>query len=303
MRARAWLKRLEAELQRAGKPRQEAFWLLGRALGCSLKELPLHLDTPLDGEAEAWLEEGLKRRVEGYPLQLFLGSSEFFGLHLDVEEGVLLPRPETEELVALALQELKPLVRPRILEVGTGSGAIALALKHARPDAEIWATEISPRALALAKKNGARYGLEIHWLQASLTGGLQGFDLLIANPPYLPESYRSIAPAELAWEPEEALYAGEEGLDVARPLAQQAQEALSPGGLLLLELSPFNLPLLARELLQAGWQVSEEQDRSGALRFLKARYGTREEAQQEQRQGSKDSAAGSVGSRSQGPER
>lgn len=213
----------------------------------------------------------LEKRLTGYPLQYLLGEVEFFGLPLKVAEGVLIPRPETEGLVELSLNLPLP-ERPRILDVGTGTGAIALALKKHLPEAQVWATDTDPKALALAQENASRLGLEVTFLQAPLTGGVKDLDLIVSNPPYLPEAYRSLAPRELAFENPQALYAGREGLDVARPLAEEAAEALRPGGFLLLELAPENVGLLAEELKARGWtEIAVLRDLAGRERYLRAR--------------------------------
>ncbi|MGC8968908.1 MAG: peptide chain release factor N(5)-glutamine methyltransferase, partial [Thermus sp.] len=231
------LRELEGRLEAAGLPKGEAWDLLALATGLPRKTLLLRLrePPPPGSEGRAW--ELLAKRLSGYPLQYLLGEVEFFGLPLKVAEGVLIPRPETEGLVELALSLPLP-PRPRVLDVGTGTGAIALALKRRLPEAEVWATEVDPKALALAQENARRLGLPVRFLMASLTGGLGELDLVVANPPYLPEAYRKVAPKELSFENPLALYAGPEGLSVARPLAEEALHALRPGGYLLLELAP-----------------------------------------------------------------
>jgi release factor glutamine methyltransferase len=265
------LRELERELEGAGLPKGEALDLLALAAGLPRKALLLRLSEPPPPGAEARARELLKRRLSGYPLQYLLGEVEFFGLPLKVAEGVLIPRPETEGLVELALSLPLP-PRPRVLDVGTGTGAIALALKRHLPEAEVHATEVDPRALALAEENARRLGLPVHFLKAPLTGGLRGLDLVVSNPPYLPEAYREVAPKELAFENPLALYAGPEGLDVARSLAGEAWEALRPGGFLLLELAPENVGLMAEELGAMGFQeVAVLRDLLGRERYLRAR--------------------------------
>ncbi|WP_038055904.1 peptide chain release factor N(5)-glutamine methyltransferase [Thermus amyloliquefaciens] len=265
------LRELERRLKEGGLPEREALDLLALASRRSRKELLLHLpEPPPPGTAER-ARALLEKRLAGYPLQYLLKEVEFFGLPLRVAEGVLIPRPETEGLVELALGLPLP-PRPRILDVGTGTGAIALALKAHLPEAQVWATDTDPEALALAQENAGGLGLEVAFLQAPLTGGLRGLDLIVSNPPYLPEAYRAQAPRELAWENPQALYAGREGLDVARPLAQEARRALKPGGFLLLELAPENVHLLAEELKGQGWaEVAVLRDLSGRDRYLRAR--------------------------------
>jgi len=265
------LRELQARLRAAGLPEGEALDLLAKASRLSRKDLLLRLaEPPPPGTAErAWAL--LEKRLTGYPLQYLLGEVEFFGLPLKVAEGVLIPRPETEGLVELSLSLPLP-ERPRLLDVGTGTGAIALALKRHLPEAEVFATDIDEKALALAQANARRLGLQVHFLHAPLTGGLKGLDLVVSNPPYLPEAYREEAPKELAYERPTALYAGEEGLAVARPLAEEAAEALKPGGFLLLELAPENVGLLAEELKARGWtEIAVLRDLAGRERYLRAR--------------------------------
>ncbi len=218
------------------------------------------------------LQAMLARRLAGEPLQLILGSVVFFGLELGVAPGVLIPRPETERLVELALAELPAGPGLKVLDVGTGSGAVALTLKHERPDLEVHASEPSEAALRLARANARRLELEVTFHAAPFTAGLGGLDLIVSNPPYLPDTYREEAPPELAWEAEEALYAGPEGLDVARPLLREAYGALRPGGGLLVELDPGNVHALAEEARALGFgEVSVEADLAGRPRFLRAR--------------------------------
>lgn len=270
------LRELERELEARGLPKGEALDLLALASRLSRKDLLLRLleAPPLGTEERA--RALLEKRLAGYPLQYLLGEVEFFGLPLKVAEGVLIPRPETEGLVELALRLPLPKA-PRILDVGTGTGAIALALKAHLPEALVFATDIDERALALAEENAERLGLKVHFLKAPLTGGLRDLDLVVANPPYLPLGYREVAPLELAHESLLALYAGEEGLAVARPLAEEAFEALKPGGFLLLELAPQNIHLLAEELKAKGWEKVEVlQDLAGRDRYLRARRPSQE---------------------------
>lgn len=248
------LRTLQGRLEAAQKPAVESRWILAHAAGLEAPELAARLmqAVPADVEAAAWAM--LNLRLSGYPLQLLLGQSEFFGLRLRVERGVLIPRPETEGLVEQALAHL-PLEAPtRVLDLGTGSGAIALAIKAMRPQAAVWATDISPKALRLAKENALRLGLEVTFLEAPFTADLHDLDLIVSNPPYLPEAYRQEAPPELAYEDPRALYAGPEGLDVARALLPHAWQALRPGGWLWLELAPENVHTLLGEAIALGWQ-------------------------------------------------
>lgn len=250
----ALLREFQERLEAAQKPAVESRWILGHAARLEAQELAARLmqAVPADVEAAAWAM--LNLRLAGYPLQLLLGQAEFYGLWLRVEQGVLIPRPETEGLVEQALAHL-PLDAPvRVLDLGTGSGAIALAIKAMRPKATVWATDTNPKALRLAKENALWLGLEVFFLEAPFTADLHDLDLIVSNPPYLPEAYRQEAPPELAYEDPGALYAGPEGLDVARALLPQAWQALKPGGRLWLELAPENVHTLLAEATALGWQ-------------------------------------------------
>ncbi|WP_457629714.1 peptide chain release factor N(5)-glutamine methyltransferase [Oceanithermus sp.] len=280
MTRREALVRTRTRLIKAGfslaQAEAESRQLLAWALGAEGPELWLSGNRPLPVAARERLAAALARRLSGEPLQLVLGSAVFFGLELALEPGVLIPRPETEGLVERTLTLLDDLdvPSPRVLDVGTGSGAIALALKHARPEARLLATDTSPVAVRLARKNARRLGLEIEVRQASLTGPYRELDLVVSNPPYLPAGYRARAPRELAWEPDDALYAGPNGLAVARPLVHRAAHALRPGGALALELDPGNVALLAEEAERLGFrELRIEADLSGRSRYLLARRG------------------------------
>lgn len=250
----ALLREFQGRLEAAQKPAVESRWILAHAARLEAQELAARLmqAVPTDVEAAAW--DMLNLRLAGHPLQLLLGHTEFYGLWLRVEQGVLIPRPETEGLVEQALAHL-PLDAPmRVLDLGTGSGAIALAIKAMRPKATVWATDTHPKALRLAKENALRLGLEVFFLEAPFTADLCDLDLIVSNPPYLPEAYRQEAPPELAYEDPAALYAGPEGLDVARALLPHAWQALKPGGRLWLELAPENVHTLLAEATASGWQ-------------------------------------------------
>ncbi|ADR36352.1 protein-(glutamine-N5) methyltransferase, release factor-specific [Oceanithermus profundus DSM 14977] len=270
------LRYARARLEEAGFPSRqaeaEARQLLEHATGAQGARFWREARAALEPAQERLLEEALARRAAGEPLQLILGTAVFCGLELEVRPGVLVPRPETERLVELALERLPESGPARVLDVGTGGGAIALALKQARPELDVYASEVSEAALELARANARRLGLAVTFLHAPLTAGLWDLDLIVSNPPYLPEAYREAAPPELAWEAETALYAGADGLAVARPLLAEAAGALAAGGWLLLELDPTNVHVLAREAERAGYgEVAVLPDLAGRARFLRAR--------------------------------
>ena len=217
--------RLDAQLlllHALGRPPHDRAWLLAH-------------DTDALPEA-AWpgLSAQVSRRLAGEPVAYLLGEKEFHGLRLQVDARVLVPRPDTETLVDWALECLAGAEAPRVLDLGTGSGAIALALQHARPDARVDAVDASADALAVAQANAERLGLPVrlrraHWLD----GAEGGYALIASNPPYIAAGDPHL-PA-LRHEPPGALVAGADGLDDIRQIVAQAPAHLAEGGWLLLE--------------------------------------------------------------------
>ncbi|MDL2342952.1 peptide chain release factor N(5)-glutamine methyltransferase [Deinococcus sp. MIMF12] len=260
-------------LREAGVPSPEADAraLVTHALGLTGAALLTRAGEAVPDEGAARLRALLERRIARVPLQHLLGEVEWGGVRLRTDGRALVPRPETEWLLHLALEALRPLAAPRVLDVGTGTGALALGLKAARPDAHVTATDLSPQALTLARENAVLNGLDVAFVEGSLLAGLPGpFDLIVSNPPYLPDGDRAGADPEVRFDPDLALYAGPDGLDVARPLAAEAQAALTAGGALLLELDPRNAPTLAGELRAAGWEAEVLPDLAGRERFVRA---------------------------------
>lgn len=194
-----------------------------------------HDDAPLEGEASARFDALLVRRLQGWPLAYVLGEVEFFGLPLTVTPAVLIPRPDTETLVEHALAHLPQEAPWWVLDLGTGSGAIALALKAERPRAEVVAVERSLAALAVARENGRRLGLPVHWLAGDWYAPLarRRFHLIVGNPPYVAQHDPHLT--ALRHEPMEALVSGPEGLDALDELIADAPRHLLPGGWLWLE--------------------------------------------------------------------
>ncbi len=219
------LPRLDAQLlllHTLGRPAHDRAWLLA------------HDSDALDPEAVERFLALARRRAGGEPLAYLTGVREFYGLPLQVDARVLDPRPDTETLVEWALERLAGLRAPRVVDLGTGSGAIALALKHARPDAQVSAVDASADALAVARANAQRLGLDVTFLQGNWLAGLEGrFDLIVSNPPYIAEGDPHLA--ALGHEPRQALTAGRDGLDDIRTITAQAPAHLQPGGWLLLE--------------------------------------------------------------------
>ncbi len=230
----------------------------------------------LTSEQELLLKHWTERRIKREPLQHVLGVAPFYGLELTVNKDVLIPRPETERLVEIVWEHLKKIPNPKILDVGTGSGAIALALKHEHPDANIMAVDISTAALVVAKYNAKKYKVDIDWLESDLLqhSEVQTFakicDVLVANLPYLPKSDKATVSPEVSHDPDLALYAGEDGLEVFRRLEQQAFDTVQPYTLCFFELDPRNIDA-AFEICNR-WEVRERlEDLVGRKRFLKLR--------------------------------
>jgi release factor glutamine methyltransferase len=211
-------------LQAAGveSPRLDAEVLLGHALGVDRTTLWLDPDREVTGDAARWFRDAIRRRtVERVPVAYLVGHKGFRHLDLEVDARVLVPRPETEHLVE-ALLDLP--TGARVHDVGTGSGAIALALKHERPDLVVSASDVSPDALAVARANAARLGLDVTFSQGDLLDGVDPHvDVIVSNPPYVEDGDRAtLAPEVVRHEPGLALFAGADGLRTIRPLLSQA---------------------------------------------------------------------------------
>jgi release factor glutamine methyltransferase len=188
-------------------PRLDAERLLARALGLTRMELYTQHDRPLTEAERVAARQLVQRRGRREPLAYVLGDWDFRRLTLMTDTRALVPRPETEVVVERCLALLQGVTTPRILDVGTGSGAIALALKHERPDAHVTATDISADAIALARENAARNDIEVELIETDLLAGVSGpFDLVVSNPPYvLPGELAGLEPEVRDWEPELAL--------------------------------------------------------------------------------------------------
>ena len=221
-------------------PRLNAEQLLAHALGLKRMELYLQFDRPL-GEAErAPLRELVRRRGAREPLQHILGTVEFHGRTFACDRRALVPRPETEQLVELALDILKPLPTPTLVDVGTGSGVIALTLALELPMAEVHATDVSHDALALAAENAARHGAatRVNFSRADLLPDDAGtFDLIVANLPYIPAAEIADLSEEVRHDPVTALDGGPDGLGQIRRLVDTAGPHIRTGGAILLEIS------------------------------------------------------------------
>ncbi len=235
---------------------------LGRA-GAGRAWLLAHDTDALPADAHARFTALCQRRAAGEPVAYLTGHKEFYGLALQVDARVLDPRPDTETLVDWALEVAVPLRTPRLLDLGTGSGAIALALQHQRPDAQVLAVDASQDALAVAQANARRLGLPVQFSHGNWLDGVQGrFDAIVSNPPYIAAADPHLA--ALTHEPLHALASGADGLDDIRRIVAQAPAHLLPGGWLLLEHGWDQAPAVHALLLVAGFlQVQSRKDLAG----------------------------------------
>lgn len=251
------LERLDAQLlllQVLARPSADRAWLLAHD-GDTLDERQQQQFTVLCG-----------RRAAGEPLAYIAGRKEFFGFDLMVDRRVLVPRPDTETLVEWALEALAVTPSPRVVDLGTGTGAIALAIKGRRPDAQVLATDRSRDALEVASANAHALGLAVEFRCASWLDGIDGrFDLVVSNPPYIAAGDPHLG--ALSHEPRAALVAGADGLDDLRVIAGQAPARLRPSGWLLVE-HGYDQAAAVRELLtSAGFsQVASRRDLGGVER-------------------------------------
>ena len=210
-----------------------------------------HPEAELTVEQAANFEGWVQRRARQEPVQYILGETEFYGLALRVTPDVLIPRPETEHWVEAALERLRPDTEVRICDVGTGSGAIAVALAHALPRAEVTALDISAAALEIAKENAARHGVagRVRFVESDLLSAVRGerFDVVVSNPPYVRDD-EVLETQVREFEPRAALFAGPTGLEVYERLIPEAREALVPGRWLLMEIGHGQRDALANLL-------------------------------------------------------
>lgn len=256
-------------------PRLDAELLIGHALGLPRIELYTNFDRPLDEPELAACRALLERRGRREPVAYILGRWGFHGLDLAVDGRVLVPRPETEVLVERCLSLLDGLDAPRFADVGTGSGAIALAVKAARPDAVVTATDVSADALAVARANAAALGLEVELVEADVLAGVEGpFAVVASNPPYIGEAEMAALEPEVAeYEPRLATVAGPAGTEVLERLVAAAPGALQPGGSLVVECGADQAEAVRGLMAAAGAaETAAEPDLAGIDRVVTGRW-------------------------------
>ncbi len=224
-------------LHGSGLPRAEAQLLLGQLLDRGRAELIAHPERPVESGVAARAKSWFERRRRGEPIAYITGRREFYGIGLRVTPDVLIPRAETERLVDLVLERVPAEQPARVLELGTGSGAVALVLARSRPRWRVTATDVSPAALDVARENARLCAAKIDFVQSDWFGaiGPGQFDLIVSNPPYIAAADGHLQLGDVRFEPRVALVGGASGMECVETIATQARDRLGPGGRLILE--------------------------------------------------------------------
>jgi len=252
--------------------------LLMFVLGVNRAYLYAHPERELTPEDLSRYEDAIGERASGIPSQYITGHQEFWGLDFVVSAAVLIPRPETEHLVETVLELAREVPQPRIVDVGTGSGCIALALANELKGADVYAVDLSGDALEIARANAARLQLDgrVTFLQSDVLAALAGdreFDFVVSNPPYVGlDEADKVQRSVFEHEPRMAVFAGEHGLDVIRPLIEQANAVLKPGGWLAMEIGYSMRDMVVELLIPTMWDdVRVVPDLQGIPRVIAAR--------------------------------
>jgi release factor glutamine methyltransferase len=258
-------------------PQFDAALLLAHALGIDRAKLLVERNAEIDDSKRELLDSLIADRERGVPIAYLLGSAGFVGREFEVTPDVLIPRPETEHVVEAALADLRarPSGRRRVADIGTGSGAIAITIAAECEGAQVAATDVSEAALAIARRNDARYRTGVAFFAGDLAGPLLAqapFDVVIANLPYVPSAEVPPAPNPVSYEPRVAVDGGPDGLDLYRRLLQDVPRITQPGSLLLFEAAPPTIEtlsqLVADVLPSAHVEIGE--DYSGLERYVRA---------------------------------
>jgi len=277
------LESARSRLSASSSAESDAVELLSRLLNLGRVELQLRRNEPMAPEQWQTLDSWLRRRVAGQPVQYITGRAAFRSLDLTVDGSVLIPRPETEQLVEAVIgvlrEELMSWAAPRVLDLGTGSGAIALSIAREWPQAIVSATDASTEALSTAEANAAALGLagRVRFMQGNWFDAVDAearFEVVISNPPYIATIEQELLPADVRdFEPPQALFSGETGLESLREIIDEAPRHLVAGGLLALELAEMRAREVATWLEGArDWRdVDLRDDLSGRPRVLLAR--------------------------------
>jgi release factor glutamine methyltransferase len=261
-----------------GSPRLNGETLLMFVLGVNRAHLYAHPERELNSEEQASYDDVIAQRSTGMPSQYITGHQEFWGLDFVVSPAVLIPRPETEHLVETVLELARYLVKPRVVDVGTGSGCIALALANELKTAEVYAVDLSADALEIARANAARLQLDdrVKFLQSNVLEALadvHDFDFVVSNPPYVGKNEADkVQRSVFEFEPRIAVFSGESGLDVIRPLIEQGHAALKPGGWLAMEIGYSMRDMVLELLYPTMWDnIRVVPDLQGISRVIAAR--------------------------------
>ena len=253
------------------EPQANSEWLLAHVLGVTRTWVLANADFEISAKDQEKFERLLTRKEAGEPLSHITGEQPFCGLDMIVTSDVLTPRPETENLVEQVAAHFDKKGRYAFLDMCTGSGCIAVALAVKFPNARVLAVDISQKALEVAQQNIRKHKVEdrVQLLQSNLWEEVMGkFDLIVANPPYIPTQNLDGLTREVQHEPRLALDGGKDGYEVTRPLCQAADSFLNPGGLLALELDDGQAGPLARGLEEIGWQAQVKKDIFNVERFV-----------------------------------
>jgi len=261
-------------------PRRVAEWILLDVIGCDRAELYVHPEARVGSDQVETVLEMIGRYRDGEPLQHVLGYTSFRGLRIAVSPDVMIPRPETEEAVEWALRAIASDERPHVLDIGTGSGCIALAIKHERPDARVQAWDVSEAALSVARENASRLGLDVTFDCVDLFDeGIEKqldapVDLLVSNPPYIPASEaEDLSPVVRDYDPDVALYAGDDPVRFYRSIAARVPLLCAVGSAIVLETHSEYAEDAATVLREQGLRdVHVRHDLQGRPRILTARY-------------------------------